>query len=250
MGCGGSKRPKESVKEQSSLSVTSESSTGLALTLDDYSPPETPPALKQLTLCSSASSDKDKATASAVRLASAAPGARLSQTLENLAAMLVEIEPPYGVLRDGLGEGKRFKMTKSSVSNGLSFISTLEAITASHFAEMGTGRVFQALLAIACKSQMGPTVNMSISRDDRAGGARVSLKRLPGGMKAAKRLALKARKLTELLRVKVEDKDDLKLVERVLRDCNTFYTNLEKMCKAQKINASTALANIRERNDY
>jgi len=163
-----------------------------------------------------------------------------------LSLLLIEIEPPTGVVRFRMTKTSEIETLKAKVNDSFKFIT--EALPhATKKMEQGTsGLLFQALLRNSCKSDDASTssaIKMYASREDRAAGQCLDLTKLGGD---AEMLSHRALELIELLRIKIEDDGDLGQAAKTLRDIRNFFTKVAENCQQKGgISESELLASFR-----
>lgn len=134
--------------------------------------------------------------------------------LQKLAPLLVEIEPPLGILRSALEPESEYRTVRESIRQASKLLKDDLKNAANSLGHQGMGLVFQALLRRSnelCVGQAAETGSgaMYMDRDDRVAGSGVDLDQLPGGRDHANTLAMSTAKLVKLLRIKLEDDGDL-----------------------------------------
>ena len=96
----------------------------------------------------------------------------------------------------------------------------------------------------SCRSHppVPPHSQKYASRDDRTAGAALDLAPL-GAARAD--MASRALQLVELLRIKLEDDGDLDQARKTLRDCETFFEQVEALALAKGRSSTAQLAQLR-----
>lgn len=169
--------------------------------------------------------------------------------MDQLKQLLLEIEPPFGVLRPSLEPEANFEAAKGWVADSVKLLAVdLPAAAAAVGLGPTLGLTFQALLrraALECVSAAGDGT-MYADRDDRAAGAAVELDLVPGGAAGASALAIRSSKLVELLRIKLEDDGDLGQASKTLRDCTQFFDKLTEKAILDQTSEYTVLGQLRD----
>ena len=169
--------------------------------------------------------------------------------MDQLKQLLLEIEPPFGVLRPSLEPEANFEAAKGWVADSVKLLAVdLPAAAAAVGLGPTLGLTFQALLrraALECVSAAGDGT-MYADRDDRAAGAAVELELVPGGAAGASALAIRCSKLVELLRIKLEDDGDLGQASKTLRDCTQFFGKLAEKAAQDQTTEYAVLEQLRD----
>jgi hypothetical protein len=146
-------------------------------------------------------------------------GPKQPSPLDALKPLLLEIEPPFGVLRPQLVPEMSFNAVQRWVEDSLQLLQT-DLPTAARALGMSTcGLTFQACLKRASAEGSATLTTggaMYADRDDRAAGATIDLDQMDGGAAAASDLSARCSKLVGLLRIKLEDDGDLGQVRALL----------------------------------
>eukprot|EP00041_Stephanoeca_diplocostata_P017594 m.357887 g.357887 ORF g.357887 m.357887 type:complete len:452 (+) comp20757_c0_seq3:245-1600(+) len=189
-----------------------------------------------------------------------------------LSLLLVEIEPPIGVLRIPLISEDDISAAKERVRDGADLVDTDLPVAAARLGRDKIGLLFQALLARGSQLDAGhpaedpahvsahavregqeepgcstdPTAaagpTMYAARDDRTAGEGLALDRIAD---VAVSLATRSARLVQLLRIKIEDDGDLKQASKTLRDIGQFFNRLDVLCAASSVSVQQALAEMR-----
>lgn len=173
--------------------------------------------------------------------------------LARLSSVLLEIEPPFGVLRPSLTSKSDFAKATTTVSDCISLLNSDLPAAATALGQPTLGLTFQALLGRASEEESeakNTTLAVSsgamyASRDDRAAGAALDLNKLPGGISAATALAARTGALVRLLRIKLEDDGDLAQARKTLRDCRQFFDKVRVLAGNEGCSDYEMLARIR-----
>lgn len=169
--------------------------------------------------------------------------------MDQLKQLLLEIEPPFGVLRPKLEPESNFEAAKVWVADSVRLLS-VDLPAAADAVGLGptVGLTFQALLKRASAESVAATGDgtMYADRDDRAAGAAVDLDLVPGGAAGASALAVRSSKLVELLRIKLEDDGDLGQASKTLRDCTQFFDKLKEKSVQDKETQYAVLEQLRD----
>jgi hypothetical protein len=175
--------------------------------------------------------------AAATAAAAAATATDPAVDEDELRQLLVEIEPPYGVLRPALTPAPSFDAAKAWVADSKALLEVDLPAAAKAVGHSTLGPTFQALLRLASKEATNAQGDgtMYADRDDRAAGQSVELSLVPGGAAGASQLAVRSSKLVELLRIKLEDDGDLGQACKTLRDCTFFFAKLGEASAATMV---------------
>ena len=156
-----------------------------------------------------------------------------------LRQLLVELEPPCGVLRVRVETEAEIEAARGAVRDGLVLLKRGLPAAAAELGEGTLGRSFQALLAASASSAGAAGEVMYAQREDRAAGAQLPLEQL--GHERCATLAARVAALVALLRIKLEDDGDLAQAAKTLRDCANFFD------RAQAHGAGEGLAETLEK---
>ena len=195
--------------------------------------------------------------------------------LAELAAVLIEIELPTGVMRLPLDSDPEIAAARTNVDVCRDFITSELPAATRDVGETVAGPTFQALLEHGCwdldqavdsggsvvaaaaavgdgdgagarqKNSSTSSLQMYVVREDRAVGASINLLEIPGGAPRADKLASKAKMLVEMLRIKIEDDGDLGQASKTLRDIASFFEKLTAACRKQGITEADGLKKLR-----
>jgi len=171
------------------------------------------------------------------------------KSMDQLKQLLLEIEPPFGVLRPKLEPEANFEIAKVWVADSVKLLAVdLPAAAAAVGLGPTLGLTFQALLKRASAESVSATGDgtMYADREDRAAGAAVDLDLVPGGAAGASALAVRSSKLVELLRIKLEDDGDLGQASKTLRDCTQFFDKLKEKAALDKESEFNVLGLLRD----
>eukprot|EP00035_Acanthoeca_spectabilis_P011414 m.201121 g.201121 ORF g.201121 m.201121 type:complete len:449 (-) comp15342_c0_seq2:4013-5359(-) len=161
--------------------------------------------------------------------------------LNGLCSLLLEIEPPTGVLRIPLKRAEEVEEARARVTDGTRLINEDLRAAATAIGQPTIGPLFQALL---CRhaSIDGPSGAMYASRDDRAGGAELDLSAIADTIEPLSRRCVA---VVQLLRIKLEDDGDLHQASKTLRDISNFFEQMDEACTAGGLPPADALAQMR-----
>lgn len=161
--------------------------------------------------------------------------------LNGLCSLLLEIEPPTGVLRIPLKRAEEVEEARARVADGMRLINEDLRAAATAIGQPTIGPLFQALL---CRhaSIDGPSGAMYASRDDRAGGAELDLSAIADTIEPLSRRCVA---VVQLLRIKLEDDGDLHQASKTLRDISNFFEQMDEACTAGGLPPADALAQMR-----
>jgi hypothetical protein len=163
-------------------------------------------------------------------------------SLNSLCSLLLEIEPPTGVLRIPLVTKDDLHVAKTRVADGAQLINCDLRKAAATIKQPTIGPLFQALLCRRATADSGPSGAMYASRDDRCGGARLDLSAIAD---VADSLSQRSVDIVQLLRIKLEDDGDLDQASKTLRDITTFFDQLKQTCDKIDMSQPEALAEMR-----
>ena len=152
---------------------------------------------------------------------------------------LLEMEPPYGVLRLTLLTEREVEEAKAAIAEGLAFLrQQLPAAVGGGV----RGPAFQALLAHAgAAPAVGSPGTLYATRQDRAGGAEL---RLAEAEVAG--LSAQAHSLVAMLRIKLEDDGDLELAQRALAECEAILDAAAAWGAGRGLRPAEALSWLRD----
>ena len=146
-----------------------------------------------------------------------------AQWVAAVARQLPEIEPPFGVLRRVLHTKADVEVARDGTLQAIGVIVTARAAARLELRGVSVGAVWQALLQRGTEG-LGPP--MYCTRDDR-GGEEGRGQSLLDPLPAADMLAAGAAEACALLKIKLEDDNDLALATGVLGQCLLLFATLD-----------------------
>eukprot|EP00039_Didymoeca_costata_P032814 m.39453 g.39453 ORF g.39453 m.39453 type:complete len:280 (+) comp9555_c0_seq4:113-952(+) len=169
---------------------------------------------------------------------------------EKLARVLVEIEPPYGVIRLPFNTMKDIENIRVCVNSCITLINIDLPKTCEQLQIKSRGLVFQALLKEAakeCKKEDQKTDGaLYIDREDRSAGEAIDLHKLRNSKVVVADMTKKTTELIKLLRIKIEDDGDLQQAGKTLRDCSQFFDKLRELATADGVSIMEGLEKLRK----